>query len=334
MHAERVKLREFGPDDADAIRAFVGIENARIARDSPWAHPLTPYRQEMWMRFGWDGEPARSFLVLDHDGKPVGTARINTSEWDNLELAWLGLSIHPDHRRHGHGSAALEALHDECRRLGRPLVGLDGWDDDAARGFAAAVGYEKKSQSVNRRQDVWELGADFFEAACAEAEPLAHDYELVRIAGRSPEEMHEQLVRVTESINDSPLDDLEIEDEVFTPQRIRDFEHAQTESGQRLYRVVARHRGTGELAGHTVATVDAERPAIGAQEDTTVVRAHRGHRLGLLLKADLCRWLLAVEPQLRTLDTWNAESNDHMISVNERLGYRVLARVLEFQRRV
>jgi hypothetical protein len=83
-----------------------------------------------------------------------------------------------------------------------------------------------------------------------------------------------------------------------------------------------------------VVTVDTERPQIGAQEDTTVVRDHRGHRLGLLLKADLCRWLLAVEPQLRTLDTWNAESNDHMVGVNERLGYRAVGRALEFQRRL
>lgn len=329
-----MKLREFGPDDVDAIESFVEIENARIAADSPWEHLLTPYRQEMRMRHGWDGEPARCFLVADHDGRPIGTARINTSEWDNLELAWLGLSLHPGHRRQGHGSAALEALHDECRGIGRPLVGLDGWDDDAARGFAAAVGYEQKSQSVNRRQDLRELGADFFEAAYAESEPVAHDYELVRIAGRSPTDLQAGLATVAASINDAPLDDLEFEDEVYTPQRIRDFERAQTEGGNRLYRVVARHTATGELAGHTVVTVDTERPEIGAQEDTTVVRGHRGHRLGLLLKTDLCRWLLAVEPQLRTLDTWNAESNDHMIAVNERLGYRVVGRALEFQRRV
>ena len=211
---------------------------------------------------------------------------------------------------------------------------MDGWDSETTLGFAAAAGYEKKSQAINRRQDLHELGAEFFEAAYAEAEPFAHDYELVRIAGRSPDDLHEQLVTVTDSINDSPLDDLEIEDEVFSVERIRAFEHAQIESGNRLYRVVARHRDTGELVGHTVATVDVERPEIGDQEDTTVVREHRGHRLGLLLKADLCRWLAVVEPQLRTLDTWNAESNDHMIGVNERLGYRPMGRVLEFQRRI
>ena len=133
--------------------------------------------------------------------------------------------------------------------------------------------------------------------AYAEAEPLAHDYELVRIAGRSPDPLLEQLAVVAASINDAPIDDLEVEDEVLV-------------------------------------TVDVERPWLGTQEDTTVVGTPRGHRLGLLLKADLCRWLLDVEPQLQTLETWNAESNDHMIAVNEQLGYEVLGRTLEFQRRV
>ena len=81
----------------------------------------------------------------------------------------------------------------------------------------------------------------------------------------------------------------------------------------------------------TSVTVDGETPTVGHQLDTSVVRAHRGHRLGLLLKADMVRWLTEAEPQLETVDTFNAESNDHMVAVNERLGYRVMARELQFQ---
>jgi RimJ/RimL family protein N-acetyltransferase len=78
--------------------------------------------------------------------------------------------------------------------------------------------------------------------------------------------------------------------------------------------------------------VDTESPSHGHQHDTSVVRGHRGHRLGLLLKADMMRWLADAEPQLETIDTWNAESNAHMIAVNERLGYRALGRTLQYQR--
>ena len=46
------------------------------------------------------------------------------------------------------------------------------------------------------------------------------------------------------------------------------------------------------------------------------------------------RWLEGAEPQVVSIDTWNAESNDHMIRVNERLGYRAMGRELAFQRRL
>ena len=78
--------------------------------------------------------------------------------------------------------------------------------------------------------------------------------------------------------------------------------------------------------------VEADRPWLAEQHDTSVVRAHRGHRLGLLLKLEMLRWLAEDEPRLETIDTWNAESNDHMVAINEALGYRPLGRGLTFQR--
>ncbi len=138
---------------------------------------------------------------------------------------------------------------------------------------------------------------------------------------------------MTGAINDAPLDDLEIEDEVYPPERIVAYESAQANRGV-LHRVYARHRETGALAGHTVVAVESARPSIGHQHDTSVVRAHRGHRLGVLLKADMVRWLAEAQPQLETIDTWNAESNDHMIGVNKVLGYEILARAFAYQRSI
>ena len=96
--------------------------------------------------------------------------------------------------------------------------------------------------------------------------------------------------------------------------------------------MLARHRSTGEPAAHTALVVERFRPEVAFQHDTAVARAHRGHRLGMLVKAELVRWLDEDEPQLRTVDTWNAESNDHMVAVNEALGYRWTARELAFQK--
>ncbi len=121
---------------------------------------------------------------------------------------------------------------------------------------------------------------------------------------------------------------------MFTADRVRAYETAQLAQSNGFYRIYARHRGTGELAGQTVVAVDTDVPQLGEQHDTSVVRTHRGHRLGLLLKAEMMLWLREAEPQLEEVDTWNAESNPYMIGVNEVLGYRIMGRELAFQKTV
>jgi len=92
------------------------------------------------------------------------------------------------------------------------------------------------------------------------------------------------------------------------------------------HRLMARHKETGAWAGHTIVCVDEHCPGFAMQEDTSVVSAHRGHRLGMLLKATMLLWLRDAQPMLETIDTWNALSNRHMIAVNDELGCVVEAR--------
>jgi len=100
---------------------------------------------------------------------------------------------------------------------------------------------------------------------------------------------------------------------------------------QTVYRVMARHRPSGEWAGMSMLCVDEFSPALAFQEDTSVVRAHRGNRLGLLMKSDMLRWVGHERPEVAEIDTWNSTTNHHMIAVNERLGTRLVAQHLTFK---
>jgi GNAT superfamily N-acetyltransferase len=328
-----LEVRPYGADDADDVTAAMDIFNAGSAVDAPWETPWMRQRFEVTVRKGWDGEPGHPFLATVA-GKPVGAAFVFTSERDNLHLAWLRFTIAPEHRRHGYGGELFERMVEEARRLGRTSVGTDGWESEQTLAFAAKHGLERKSQAIQRRQHLAELEPGLVQGLFDEAGKHATDYELLRIEGRTPAELLEPMAALVSAINDAPTDDLDIEDEVITGDRLAAYEEATLAKGTRLYRLVARHKETGELGGHTVIGVEEERPAIADQHDTAVARDHRGHRLGLWLKAGMLLWLAEVEPQVETVDTWNAESNDHMIEVNERLGYRVMGRELQFQRSI
>ena len=326
-----MEIERFTPDDHEAIVAAVELTNAAFKLDAPFEYPYTVTDYASMRRYGWDGEVPETYGVWEHD-RLAGVVAVHIGEWDNTHLAWLEVLVHPDLRGAGRGSEMLAFAEGRARDLGRTSIGLDGWDSAESRRFAAKHDLPPKGSAIKRRQVLERVDRARVEEMYVGAAGVASDYELLRLPGRVPDDLICAVSEMTAAINDAPMDDLDIEDEVFPVERIRNYETAMEGRGKRLYRVIARRRDTGVLAGHTVVAVDSERPWIGEQHDTSVVAPHRGHRLGLLLKTDMLRWLAEAEPGLATVDTWNMESNGFMIAVNEKLGYEVLGRELEFQR--
>ena len=326
-----MRIERFTPDDHAANAAAVELTNTVNKVDAPFEHPVTVDAFVGLHRYGWDGEAPEMFGAWEGETL-AGRISLYTSERDNTHVAWCQLLVHPDLRGTGRGSELLAFAEERTVQRGRTSIGCFGWDAPRTHRFAARHGLPPKGSAVLRRQVLDRVEPAVLAELYDDARAAATSYELLRLAGPLPEELVAPVADMAASINDAPTDDLDIEDEVYSPERVRSYEQAQLAQGKRLYRVVARHRDTGDLAGHTVVAVDGERPWIGDQHDTTVVAAHRGHRLGLLLKTEMLRWLAVEEPGLATIDTWNMASNDFMIAVNERLGYEVLGREIQFQR--
>jgi GNAT superfamily N-acetyltransferase len=286
------------------------------------------------VQHGWDGDPSEIAVHRDESDRVVAVLEVSLPTWDNTHLGFVEVTVDPLLRRQGIGRRLFEAGMERVRAADRDLVLSSSFFDTAGAPFLEAMGLKRATEEAERRLDLRALDDQRLDQEYAAAERLAEAYELVRMPGPVPDELMADVVRMTAAINDAPTGDLEIEDEVFSPERVRAFETAQLAAGRRLYRLVARERATGELAGHTVAAVEGEHPWWAWQYDTTVVPAHRGHRLGLLLKIAMLRWLAEEEPQLRTIDTWNATSNSHMVHVNEVLGCRIVAHGGEWQVRL
>jgi hypothetical protein len=68
------------------------------------------------------------------------------------------------------------------------------------------------------------------------------------------------------------------------------------------------------------------------QLGTLVHRDHRGHRLGAAVKAVNLEALQRDRPDIAEVHTQNAETNQWMVSINERLGFEPVAVCPEFLR--
>lgn len=121
---------------------------------------------------------------------------------------------------------------------------------------------------------------------------------------------------------DVPSGDLEIEPEVWDADRVAEGERVTESLGRTLVTTVAQHVETGELVAYTYFMLPGDKPQVGYQEDTLVHAGHRGHRLGMLVKALNLQQLHQVRPDVVRLHTWNAGENEHMLAINEALGFR------------
>ena len=161
----------------------------------------------------------------------------------------------------------------------------------------------------------------------ARARTAAADYDLERYVGAVPEELLGDMQVLREAINDAPEDG---DFEAYPPERIRTVERWLAGQRQTPYTIVARHRDTGAAAGITIVCTHELRPAIAAQEDTSVVASHRGHRLGLRMKLAMLDWLREERPDVEAIDTWNAAGNAPMIAINDALGCTLVAETVRF----
>jgi len=326
-----VDIEEVDPGDHETHAAVARLLAEAASVDCPWVVPPSAQEVAELHQHGTDGD-AEHLLVGRDRGTVVARGSVAAGSWDNLDGAWTKVAVHPLGRGEGRGSAMADAVAELAGSLGRHRLGASAWARSPGTRFAERRGFTHVSTTVQRRQHLPDLEPRQIDELHDGAGAIASAYELVRFAGRTPEESLEELAHVAASVNDAPHGTSERELDSYDPRRVRAFEETAETRGQRLYRLVARHRDSGRLAAHTTMVVDPARPSAAVQDDTTVMPAHRGHRLGLWLKSGMLLWLREVEPQVISVDTWNEESNQFMVAINDMLGYRVLGSELAYER--
>jgi GNAT superfamily N-acetyltransferase len=276
-------------------------------------HGKKYFQREGWFVPGERGESWDGAYVLE------------LSTHDNTHRAKVDLIVPVERRRRGIGTALARHAIERARDHGRTLLHGGAVEGSAGVAFAAAMGARHDMTEVIRVQELTGIPAGRLAALRAESEAAARGYSLVSWTGGTPDEYADQVALVEMALEDAPHTSGH-EPVAVDAERVRVENERIIVQGLRYYSVAARCDESGEIAGITQVGVDPEQPEWGFQELTAVTRAHRGHRLGLLLKVAMLEWLAGAEPQVRRIITGNAAANRHMISINEELGYRVLER--------
>jgi len=298
---------------------LAALDNAALEQTVRRHHTAETFLLEC-RDYGTEG-PLEGLWLARLDGRLVGYAGLTLNAFENLDGAKILGAVHPAHQRQGVGRALMataEAATD------RPRLRAPAWSGTAGERAVPRMGYTQHGSHEVRRLSLRDPQPA---ALVAEAATAAAGYDLERWAGACPEDLLGEMQVLREAINDAPEDG---EFEAYPPERIRTVERWLAEQRQTPYTIVARHRDTGGAAGITIVCTHELRPAIAAQEDTSVVAAHRGHRLGLRMKLAMLDWLREDRPDVEAIDTWNAAGNVPMIAINDALGCTVVAETVRF----
>ena len=167
-----------------------------------------------------------------------------------------------------------------------------------------------------------ERGSRLALPAALPAEPETPGYGIRQWVGATPERWLDDLAMLrTRMSTDAPSAGLDEPEDIWTAERVRAQDEHAGDGGRTLLVTAVEHLASGRLVGYTELAAPADAARVVEQRDTIVLREHRGHRLGLLLKVANLAQLERVLPGRPSVLTFNAEENRHMLDVNEALGF-------------
>jgi GNAT superfamily N-acetyltransferase/RimJ/RimL family protein N-acetyltransferase len=319
-------IRHLDPADDVAIGQWYELVVAVTQYDVP-DFP-TPSRQDHLARFE---DPSVAALLAWEADRVVGAASYQLPQSGNL--MYLDLVVHPQYRCRGIGTRLLEEVYAVARQHGRGLIEVEAVRalpggvarDEAGYRYLTNRSHRPGATSVRSRCQI----ADH---AGLDAATLADGYSLVQWRDVAPDEIVDDVAALQSRLMlDAPTGDLEVEQQVYDAARVRRQEADELRRGYRSYSTAARHDATGQIVARTKLSFESADDTHARQRITIVEPAHRGRRLGLLVKSANHTYTQANVPALHFIDAWNAEDNTHMRAVNAVLGFEPVDRWSVFQ---
>ncbi|HUQ17701.1 MAG TPA: GNAT family N-acetyltransferase [Candidatus Saccharimonadales bacterium] len=290
----------------------------RVPSDPPMAVAALISRMATTTQSEWRA----MFAARDRAGALVGMGFVgrHLNEPENAHIRWCEIGVHPRHRRQGIGRALFGSLVAACESQGEDLTFMGQTSDrvPAGEAFCTALGAEAGLTMKTNQLDLTTLDRATLRD-WADHAPAGYRLELV--AGPLPEALMPAFLESANGMNDAPKGTMRIADERVTAEQVREREAWARRAGIERRLIVAVHEASGAGAGFTGLGYDPRVPHVVQQGGTAVISGHRGHGIGLWMKATMLEHVLAEWPAARFVRTGNAHTNAQMLGINTQLGF-------------
>jgi GNAT superfamily N-acetyltransferase len=323
MHIERVDPAAKARDLAAILPAIRAAHLDFVPGEPvPCGQRVRFWTGEQYQRtsvsFAAFADPGDAAVVGVADGEAIGVT-MGGHPAENPDLFGTWSFISPEVKGPEIAAALLEQVSAYCRDHGIERLMINTAANADAERYAPQRGTTPSFVGIRMSLDLTAVDREEF-AAFATPSATNGEYRLVHWVDACPDELAAAYCVARAAMNDAPR--VEGEDKpVHDLERLRGGEAAWMRQGVRVVTTAA-VAPDGAIAGFGMIALYPEQPEFAEIHDTGVAREHRGHGLGVRIKAAATLQLLRDHPGAEHLYTFNAQDNAPMIAVNRRLGYR------------
>jgi GNAT superfamily N-acetyltransferase len=341
-----LRITEIDPFDDDAHDAYwCTYAAAERGARGPGATIWTHHETRMELRQRTTRVERRVFLARDGDDV-LGTGTLALPHADNVRIAALTVHVPPQNGGRGVGSAILAQLERIARDASRTTLtsrtawpyalGGAGAPDHGGLAFARRHGYRLGLTDLENRLTL-PLPGRVADALRSRADARRTDFRLHSWVGPVPEQFAAGWEALDSSLDtEAPVGDMDRERTAASIERLRESEQLLRAQRRFSLGTVAvagpEHRAAREVVAYTQLVVSEDRTAY--QWGTLVRRDARGNGLGLAVKLANLELLAREAPDVTTVCTYNADVNEHMLAINDALGFRPAEYLGELQKKI
>ena len=284
------------------VRAATPADYPVLVALNKAAYPDYGETEEEWRHWDetWDHQKYfKSRVVAEDGGRVVGFGLVNHMRWAFVPTKYrIDITVHPDHRGRGHGTALYDALLDKVRERNGKAVAAAA-KESMAEGvrFLTTRGFREVKRDWESRLFV--KGFDFARFATADARVVEQGIRIVALADEMERDIS-ALQKAFELNEDCARRYLE------QPNALPDAFFMAIDKDGRYLGVSNMFRSLDD-------------PKFLWQGITGVRRNARGRGIAMALKLRTVRY--AIDRGIEHIKTWNDVHNKPMLSINEALGF-------------
>lgn len=332
---------DLGGRDGDDFRSVIALGNLVCRHDAGHDFFDQEPAEELpsWLD---QSDLTRAAFLAKVDGDAVGVLTVTMPNEEGMITSEFDLCVHPDHSGSGIEEALLAVAERTAHERGRTI--LQTWTmhrrDTAGERLTPPTGWgtipAKDRQTAfmldagfafeqTERNSTFDLHGSFAQVERLYSDALrtaGPDYRVVAWSPPTPPEYAEGFAyAVSRMATDVPSAGMVFDEETWDAARVARRDARVLAGGRTMSVACVEHVPSGRIVAFNELMIGVDRTRATHQYGTLVLKEHRGHRLGTIVKcANLLRWRELV-PESPRVSTFNAEENRPMLDINEAIGF-------------